>query len=328
MGSLHVIEPGMLTTVQDLGRDGVSAQGVPRSGAADPLSLRVGNRLVGNGDNAAALEMTLTGGAFLFDDDAVVALTGGQAVASVESGAQPPRTLAVWAAAKVGAGETLRIGPVERGARVYLCIAGGLEVPTVLGAASTLLGAGFGGFEGRALRAGDRLRFRGSDALPRALSERAVGFVRVEIERRAVRAVAGAHRAEFDSAALAQFWGAAFTVTNRSNRVGLGLDGPRLMLPAGPEAQGRMISEGMTCGTIQVPPDGKPIVLMVDHPTTGGYPAIACVASVDLPALGQLRPGDEVRFEQVSLDEARRLFRERERRLDAEIGPGRSVVFP
>lgn len=322
MGSFRVIEPGMSSTVQDLGRPGYTALGIPESGAADPLSLRIGNRLAGNADGAAALEMTLTGGTFLFDDPAVVVLAGTNPTATIQTPGQPPRALQPWTATPVNAGDTLRTGPVQRGARAYLCITGGLNVPAVLGSASTLLGSALGGLEGRTLRADDRPHFHATTNSPRAMTDAAAAIVREMLEQRTIRTVAGAQAAEFDGASQRVFWESTYTVTPQSGRTGLRLDGPAIPLPQRPGVQGQMISEAMPCGSIQVPPSGRPIVLLVDHPTTGGYPAMACVATVDLPVLGQLRPRDAIRFQLVSLDEAIALFRERERRLDAELPPG------
>lgn len=310
----------MLTTVQDFGRDGHGALGVPSGGAADPLSFRLGNRLVGNHDNAPALEMTLTGGAFLFDHDATIVLAGGDLAASIEPSdthtpptppTSAPRPITPWSAVPVHPGDRLRTGPISRGVRAYLCIAGGLAVPSVLGSASTHLAGGFGGFHGRALRAGDQLGFHTAPPrrVPAALSDHARTLARESLDRRTLRAFPGPHTAQFDSSSL--FWSSPFTVTTHSDRVGLRLEGPAV--PS--RAAGRMRSEGMPCGAVQVPENGQPIILMVDRPTTGGYPVIACIATADLPTLGQLRPRDTVRFQPVTLAEARELFHERERRL-------------
>lgn len=307
MARLTVIEPGMLTTVQDGGRFGHAAMGVPESGAADALALRIGNRMVGNAAGAAALEMTLMGGTFAFERDAVVSLAGGNTRAVLESGSgvRP----AGLGAMRVGAGERLRVGPVVRGVRTYLCVRGGIAVPAALGSCSTCLAAAFGGLDGRALRKGDVLSI--GDAAAREPVEAApvaAAVIEETLSRRTLRAVDGAQAAEFDDGAARRFWSSAFTVSSRSDRVGIRLEGS-----IGEAGAGRMRSEGMPCGAVQVPPGGEPIALMVDHPTTGGYPVIACVASVDLPVLGQLRPGDTVRFERVTQAVALAALAERER---------------
>lgn len=302
---LRVLEPGMLTSVQDLGRSGYASLGVAIGGAADSFSLRIGNRLVGNADNAAGLEFTLTGGLFEFENDTVIAVTGG--IADVlKSEAEVP----MWNAFRVHAGERVRIGPVRRGVRVYLCIAGGIEVNSVLTSASTHLAAGFGGHEGRALRSGDVLKYGTSAEEPIAFDARALGAAL--LHRGTIRAVESPLDGHFDHEAAESFWRSEFAVSNQSDRAGVRLEGNSI----GSLCHGRMTSEGMTHGVIEVPENGQPIVLGVDHPTTGGYPVIGCVATIDLPVLGQLRPREAVRFERVSVPEARALFAARE----AELG--------
>lgn len=314
--TLRVIEPGMLTTIQDLGRSGWAGIGVGRGGAADTISLRAGNRLVGNEDGAAALEMTLTGGSFEFECDAFVVLTGGRVNARIEGG-HAGQPVADWTPFEVRGGEQLRIGPIRSGVRTYLCVAGGVNVPSLLGSRSTHLAGGFGGMAGRALRAGDVIELSpdGSKQRDTKMAERAGPFCQSLLARRSVRAVDGAHRSTFDAEKAASFWESSFDVSLQSDRTGL-----RLIGGIGPSSLGgRMPSEAMMPGAVQVPDSGEPIVLLVDHPTTGGYPVIACVAAVDLAVLGQVAPRETIRFERVSLAEARTLFAEQERRFDAEV---------
>lgn len=317
MGVLRVIDPGMLSTVQDLGRPGHTALGVPPGGAADSLSLRLGNRLVGNHDGAAAIEMTMTGGTFLFDDDAAVVLAGGVVTASIESPAGPPRVIRPLSPAVIRAGERLHTGSVTRGARTYLCIAGGIDVPLTLGSASTHLAASFGGLDGRALHAGDQLRFgvAASPPIADSRSDHARVITEERLTLRTFRVLAGPHLDQFDPPARAAFWKSTFTVSPHSDRMGVRLQGDPIPSRAG----GRMPSEGMPTGAIQVPDDGQPIALMVDRPTTGGYPVIACIATVDLPALGQLRPREVIRFQPVALAHARDLFDQQQRRLNEQV---------
>ncbi|MEP0847067.1 MAG: biotin-dependent carboxyltransferase family protein [Phycisphaerae bacterium] len=316
--TIRVLDPGVLTTVQDLGRPGWSAIGVSRGGAADALSLRVGNRLVGNVDGAAALEMTLVGGTFEFLRDASIVLAGAMTAARIESNSGE-RFAPAWAPFDMRMGQRLRVGPIRGGVRVYLCVAGGIAVPDVLGSLSTHLAGGFGGLAGRALRAGDELVV-GRDAGPRAdaaTAGRAQRLCETPLARRTLRAVHGAHADAFDADAVAAFWSTTFEVSMQSDRAGLRLCGRIGSSPHG----GRMQSEGMMPGAVQVPESGAPIVLLVDHPTTGGYPVIACVAAVDLPVLGQLAPARRLRFERVSRGEARALHAEQERRLNEEVPP-------
>jgi antagonist of KipI len=267
-----------LTTVQDLGRPGYAHLGISASGAADALSLRAGNLLVGNAEGAAALEMTLAGGTFEFESPAVVALTGADFEASI------PMWTAVW----VKPGEQLRCGHARSGARCYLCVNGGIDVPLVLGSASTHLLTGLGGLEGRPLKRGDVLASRTGLRPVRFRAQRAYGDRDLPPLIR-VTAPANTHA----------LCGATWEVQPDSDRMGLRLRGPRL-----DGHTGHMLTEGVPLGAIQVPPDGQPIILFVEHQTTGGYPKIANVISADFHAAGQLRPRDRVRFEQVSIDAA------------------------
>ncbi len=291
---MRVLSPGFLTTVQDLGRYGYAHLGVSASGAADALSLRAGNLLVGNPEKAAALEMTLTGGSFEFSAPATVALTGSEFAADAPW----------WRAFEVKAGETLRIGPTRAGARCCLSVRGGIAVPLVLGSASTHLLTGMGGFEGRALRKGDVLPVGENAAGPPRR-----GTFRIELPRDVLRVTPGPQRGWFSRG----LDGTSYRVTEDSNRMGLRLEGP----PAA--YTGEMLTEGVSLGAIQVTPGGQPIILFVEHQTTGGYPKIANVITADLAAVGQLRPRDEVRFEEVTLDEAIGLLRAQEARLGALV---------
>lgn len=293
---LRVLRPGMLTTVQDLGRRGHRADGVPLSGAADAVALRIANWLVGNSEEAAVLEFTLVGPELELTSDTVVALGG------ADFGVLPR-----WQPIRVAAGTRLKFEAAREGCRGYLAVAGGFEIASVLGSASTCLRAGFGGVEGRALREGDVLRIS-------AQSRRVDGHWRID-ERilpryspsPTIRIVRGAQERDFFEMLLTQ----EFAVTPRSDRMGLRLSGRR----SSEQPTVELLSSAVVPGTIQVPPDGQPIVLMTDAQTIGGYPQAAHVITVDLPIVGQLRPGDRVRFCEVSLTEAQKLFFAREHAL-------------
>ena len=287
MSSIHVVAPGFLTTVQDLGRFGYAHFGISASGAADALALRAGNLLVGNAANAAALEMTLTGGEFVFESAAVIALTGS------DFGS----TVAMWQPVEVRPGETVRCGPARNGARCYLAVRGGLDVPRTMGSASVHVMTGVGG---RPLRRGDVLGI--GDAAVRRPRKPARGFP-VHDRVACLRATAGPQAAWFGD----ELYGAGYRVSEESNRMGIRLRGPALPSPGG-----HMITEGVPLGAIQTPPDGQPIVLFVEHQTTGGYPKPANVISADFWRLGQLRPRDEVRFERVTMEGALGLLRDQE----------------
>lgn len=309
MRVIEVVSPGLLTTVQDLGRPGYGTAGVSASGAADAVSLRIGNRLVGNEEGAAALEMTLLGGTFCFPQGGLAALTGSDFGATLDGEAAGN-----WSRFEVEAGSNLRIGTTQSGARCYLCVRGGIRVPLFLGSASTHLLSGLGGHEGRPLRRGDALRIGDSAGRKqeRALPKQAVERL---APRKTVRVTPGPQYEWFSAAARKAFCGNAYVVSEESNRMGLRLEGPAL-----PEANhGEMISEGVALGAVQIAAGGKPILLFVEQQTTGGYAKIANVISADLHSVGQLRPRDEIRFEWVELEEARRARMEQEHIIQTSI---------
>jgi len=302
MKTIEVVSPGLLTTVQDLGREGFGPLGVSPSGAADPTALRVGNRLVSNEENAAALEMTLLGGTFVFPEGAVVALTGSDFGASLDDAAIP-----LWSSIEVKHGQTLHTGATRSGARCYLCVSGGIETKPFLGSRSTHLLSGLGGYEGRALRKGDVLKIGLSSGPFRKRTVSAQVLHRLQ-PRKVLRVTPGPQSEWFAHAAYTIFYGSAYQVTEESNRMGLRLQGPPLPV----DQLGEMITEGVSLGAVQITPTGSPIILFVEQQTTGGYPKIANVISADISGLGQLRPRDEIRFEPVDWDTARQLLIEQE----------------
>jgi biotin-dependent carboxylase-like uncharacterized protein len=273
--------------VQDLGRFGWAHFGISASGAADPLALRAGNLLVGNAENAAALEMTLSGAEFQFEGDSVIALTGS------DFGADLPQ----WTAVPVKSGQILRCGRSRSGARAYLAVRGGLDVPLVMGSASVHVMTGVGG---RPLCKGDTLSIGWAWVRrPRAPAR----HIPQHEPQTALRVTPGPQASGFGDS----LYRGAYTVSEESNRMGIRLKGPALAKPGG-----HMITEGVALGAIQAPPDGQPIVLFVEHQTTGGYPKPANVISADFWRLGQLRPRDQVAFELVSMEEAVELLRGQE----------------
>jgi antagonist of KipI len=308
MSLIEVRAPGLLTTVQDLGREGFGPMGVSPSGAADAVALRIGNRLVGNAEGAAGLEMTLLGGTFFFLEAAVVALTGSDFAPTLDD-----ERVETWSSVEIRAGQTLQLGPTRAGARCYLCVRGGIDVKLFLGSASTHLLSGLGGFEGRALRKGDVLKvgraiegfrtFRKRNLARRALEKLA--------PRKVLRVAAGPQSDWFSEEAQKMFYAGTYRVTEESNRMGLRLEGAAMASAAG----GDMISEGVSLGAVQITASGLPIILFVEQQTTGGYPKIANVISADLGSLGQLRPRDEIRFELVEMEAARALLVEQEKLL-------------
>jgi len=308
MGVIGVQEPGLFTTVQDLGREGFGPLGVSASGAADAISLRLGNRLVGNAEGAAGLEMTLLGGTFQFPDGGLVALTGSDFGATLDG-----KPVELWSSFEARPGQTLRLGPTRSGARCYLCVHGGIEAKLFLGSASTHILSGLGGHQGRSLQKGDVLKVGpASEAVrKRRLSAQALKVVE---PRKVLRLTPGPQSDWFPEASQRMFYESRYRVAEESNRMGIRLEGASIPAPAG----GPMISEGIALGAIQVPDGGQPIILFVEQQTTGGYPKIANVISADLHCLGQLRPRDEVRFERVDWETARSLLREQEEVLASE----------
>ena len=293
---LEVLEPGLLTTIQDGGRPGLTGEGVTAGGAADAWSLGVANALVGNAPSAAALEVTLLGPTVRAIRPVTVGIAGTLRALVVETGERVDPGVAIG----LRAGWTLAFDATSGGARGYLAVAGGFDVPVVLGSRSTALGAGFGGVAGRALRAGDRLA---AGAPPGELTPPPARWPGLPApDAGPIRVLPGPHAGDLDPAVLRSLVDTTWAVDSASDRVGLRLAGP--LLPGSPTAE--LASHGVVAGAIQLPPDRQPIVLLVDHQPTGGYPVAAVVIMADLPRLGQLPPGGPVRLALVTPAEAQR----------------------
>ena len=305
MSTLVVETPGLLTTIQDLGRPGFGPWGVSPSGAADPVALRLANLLLENPPQTAVLEMTLLGGTFLFPEGAIIALTGADFSPCADG-----RAIEMWTPQTLRPGAKLVFGPTKNYARCYLAISGGIRVAPFLGSAATHLMSGLGGFQGRALRKGDvvPLGRPQKNIASRKVSQAALLHLK---PRKKLRVTDGPQGAAFSDVARKAFFSAAFRVSEASDRLGIRLEGPQI--PAAGSAE--MITEGVTLGAVQLTPSGQPIILGVEQQTTGGYPKIANVIGADLHRLGQLRPRDEIRFERTSLAVARSLWIEQERLL-------------
>jgi antagonist of KipI len=307
--SVVVERAGFFTSVQDLGRAGFREFGVSSGGALDLFGLRVVNLLVGNDEGAAALEITLGGLRLRFEDERVVAWCGGDF--DVQIGSTP---LPAGHAAHVQAGGEMKFGRPQIGCRSWLAVSGGIDVPAVLRSRSTDLRAQFGGFEGRILRDGDAIALGtrpGSSTPATTISSWTAPHDWILPARRdpILRFVRGSGWGCFQALTLQHFASEAFAVSPDSDRMGVRLEGPELKRVD----EGDLISEAVAPGTIQVPPRGKPILLLGDCQTIGGYPKIAHVITVDLGVAAQLRAGDHLRFSQVSLTDAHRLLLERER---------------
>ncbi len=315
--SVAILRAGPLTTVQDLGRNGFREMGVGASGALDCFAARVANLLAGNDEAVALIEVTLGMFRVRFNDARLIAWCGGAFEARI-GGERIPAGHAI----SVTAGEELAFERPNPGCRAWLAISGGIDLPLVLGSRSTDLRASFGGMDGRSLRADDELPLGATSARARALSG-ALGSSRIgnwsapanwattALSHPVLRVVRGAHWDRFQDGAKKAMFSEAFSVTAEADRMGVRLDGPELNR----SAMSDLISEAVTPGTVQIPPNGKPILLLGDCQTIGGYPKIAHVITADLPIAAQLRPGDQLRFSEVSLADAHELLLTREREL-------------
>lgn len=308
--AIEIVTPGVLASIQDLGRHGFRRAGVPRSGALEPTWLRVANALAGAAEDAPAIEFFLSGPALRSVGAPVRVGLAGDVTAEVERGGAV-RPVGSWRSVTLAPGDLLRVGP-SRPARVGYVAVRGLAIARVLGSASTFVRGGFGGLEGRALRKGDVIAVGRSPPGPdRALPDppsRPDG---------PVRAVPGPQDDHFTAAALAAFFGEGYVVTNASDRMGMRLEGPRLehRSPAAAE----IVSDAIVPGAIQVPGSGLPIVLLADCQTLGGYAKIATVVSADLPRLASLAPGARVRFARASVEEAEAAARTHEAEVRALV---------
>jgi antagonist of KipI len=303
VSAIRIVKPGLLTTVQDLGRWGHQASGVPVGGPMDVFSHRLANGLVGNDAGAASLEVTLIGPEIEFDADTVIALAGAEFDAWCDG-----RFVVVGTSVAVRRGEHLRFGKRIRGARTYVAVAGGILTPPVLGSRATHVLTGMGGYEGRPLKAGDTLPTGAGAA---QVARRASGLPLPVNGRARVRVLPGPQAEWFSENAMAALTGVGFAVSTRSNRMGYRLEGPPLERLHSEEP----ISEPVPMGAIQVPSAGQPILLMADRQTAGGYPKIATVIAADLPLAAQLAPGDVIEFQVCTRQDAAAALIARERQL-------------
>jgi biotin-dependent carboxylase-like uncharacterized protein len=295
---IRVLEPGALTTVQDLGRRGQLRYGIPPSGPVDHAAFVTANRLAGNGDGAAALECTVLGPRFEAAAACAMAVTGADMPLTV-NGSEAP----AWTTLALRAGDVVKLGAARAGVRAYLAFSGGLDVPPVLGSRSTYLRGRLGGLEGRALRKGDRLPLFAAPPPPaRRARARLIPDYGRDPE---IRVVLGPQADRFTEDGLGAFLGSEYEMLPQSDRMGARLRGPRIGHVRGHD----IISDGIALGSLQVPGDGQPIALLVDRQSTGGYTKIATVVSFDIGRLGQVKPGRRLRFRAIGLDEAQRALR-------------------
>lgn len=314
MSSMIMVQPGLLTTVQDRGRRGYAAQGYRTCGAVDSYAYQLGNALLGNPADAASLEFTLQGGSIRFTEDTLYAITGADVSAAVDD-----IPVSSYAAHWAPAGSTLRIGMAAQGLRIYLAVGGGITTPLVLGSRATDLKCHLGGYEGRALRQGDelpigydieqvsrmwgRLRARRmteplSDPVLRTGTHLQTTLQGITVP--CLRAVAGPQEAAFTEAGLHTFCHSVYTLTPDCDRMACKLTGDAIEMVRGAD----IVSDGIAAGSVQISANGQPIVMLADHQTTGGYAKIATVIRADLPVLAQLRPGQRIAFMFITPEEA------------------------
>lgn len=298
---MEILRPGLLTTVQDGGRMGYQAFGVPVCGAMDWLSLARANVLAGNDWEEAALEITAMGPSLKFEEDCIFALSGADFSATLNG--TPLKPDGAWLAHR---DDVLELGAAKNGFRAYLAVSGGFDLPKVMESRSTCLAAGFGGFEGRALKKGDRIALRAPQLWLKDLPNRSIApFYDPDFP---VRVVLGPQDGAFSQEGIEAFFTGEYKLGTQCDRMGCRLEGPSIALKEG--ASPNILSDGIVMGSIQIP-NGQPIVMMADRQTTGGYVKLGTVITADLPLMAQKRPGDTVRFEQVTVQQAQaaRLYR-------------------
>lgn len=296
-----VLQPGLFTTVQDEGRSGYLAFGMPRAGVMDRYSARMANLLCGNPFSAAVLEMTLIGGTFQFEQAGRVAVCGAEAPLTLNQ-----RPLPTWSAVDVAAGDVLEIGAVTAGCRSYLAISGGIDAPIVMGSRATYSRAGVGGFAGRPLKSGDKLVVGQALPLPVARVSIPAALVPVCCSEIAVRVLLGPQDSLFTAQGIETFLNSSYNVSDDVDRMGYRLEGPPVEHMKGAD----IISDALAPGAVQVPGNGQPIVMMVDCGTTGGYAKIASVISADIAKIAQAQPQDRIKFIQCTDEEAVQAYRE------------------
>ncbi len=298
--SITVLKAGTQTIVQDLGRPGFAHLGISVSGAADAFSFRIGNQLVDNDPNTAALEITLTGGAYEFGSNAVIVITGSTFDAAIDG--QP---IGNWKGYNIEKDQCLQINSSRDGARCYVCVQGGFDVTPLLASRSTHLMTGLGGFGGRTLRKGDMLEL-GHASESQCAKMNNVNEIQRQLNRNKIRVTKGLEGDWFNDDTWNSFLKNQFTVSQAFSRMGIRLEGNVIESSKGNE----ILTQGVPLGAVQVPGNGQPIISFVEHQTTGGYPRIANVISADLCKVGQLKPGDRFQFALVSMAEAEQIYAE------------------
>lgn len=306
--SIRVENGGLLTTVQDAGRTGYQEFGVPVSGAMDPLAMKVANLLLDNDENEAVLEVTLLGPKLVFEEAACICVTGGNLQPALDG--KPAR---MYTALAVQPGQALTFAGPKTGCRAYIAFAGGLDIAPAMGSRSTYLKAKIGGYQGRKLEKGDALALRVPNAVLPNMERRTITPPDLSAKTRTLQVVMGPQDDMFTAAGVQTFLSTPYTVTNQFDRMGCRLDGAKVEHVT----DGNIISDGISFGAVQVPSEGKPIVMLADRQTVGGYTKIATVISADFETIAQAKAGDTIRFVKVSVTQAQNQYLSQKRYLAA-----------
>lgn len=303
---IKILQGGALTTVQDAGRIGYQNAGFSVSGVMDYRSFRMANMLLGNEENEAVLEVSLMGPAIAFTEDNTFAITGGDFSPTLNG-----KEIALYAAIPAKKGDTLRLGLAKEGARAYIAFAGGMDIPVVMGSKSTNLKCRIGGYKGRKLETGDEIAFANSKPELINMYKRYEHIREFQEKDITLRVVLGPQTEYFSEEGIRTFLESEYTVSEEYDRMGCRLKGPAIASKNGVD----IISDGIALGSIQIPTSGTPIIMMADRQTTGGYAKIATVVRVDIPKLAQRTPGNKIRFREVTVEEAAKLYKKEEREL-------------
>ena len=301
--SIKVLKAGFQDLIQDMGRFGNTHMGISPSGAADNISFRIGNLLLDNDINDPGIEITLFGGSYYFNKNAIIVLTGSEFTSTIDG-----KIISFSKPVSVKTGQTLSISQTTNGARCYLCIKGGFQVPRTLNSTSTHILSKIGGFDGRSLKKKDEILFSNSNNQNFNKNKN----FHIDNDRSVLRVTKGLQYDLFDSSNKNLFFNEKFAVTHNSNRMGLRITGPNIYCKQSKD----ILTEGIPLGAIQIPGDGDSIISFVAHQTTGGYPKIANVIAADFHKVGQLKPGDKFLFKLVSIKEAESLYFKQERSLE------------
>ncbi len=311
MSYLKIINPGLLTTIQDYGRAGYQQDGMPVAGAMDSYAMQLANILTGNDRNDAVIEMTFLGAEIQFNLNTTIAITGADMSPRING-----TSISMYKTVNVNKGDILKLVGATKGCRTYISISGGLDIPKIMGSKSTYLRAKIGGLQGRKLKAGDEIYIKNNENTRkigiREMPEEVIPDYKGTI---IARVILGPEDDRFTDQGIKTFFQEEYKITNQSDRMGYRLEGKKIEHKNGAD----IISGGITLGAIQVPGHGQPIIMMADRQTTGGYTKIANVISVDIPYLAQLKPGDRIRFKKITLDEAHKLIKQREEKLEKLI---------